>query len=585
VRSNRGLAAGAAALLFFLAYAWLFVFIDRFRSGVPQSFLLFWAPMLLMFATISFQIVRLRDGLAGEVLVVFQLVLVSFFFHVVHMVLTDGTLLLQDDGYTMLESTAYIQQGNRDFLSAGPDYGRWPLSQLLLLWLSYASGLSLYDVAWYLPAIINTVGTVFLYLLARAAFGDRRVALFGFLVFGFWWFYGLRLNSFHPEFMAYIFMTACLFAFFRSLVGGFASAAMLLLAVAFLGVSIPTNITTSAFLAGIILLSLPALWLARIRQGHGLGLSIPADPVIAFAALALVAVLAYSVYIAVTSFEVIVGALADIRPPVYAPAVQAAAYGAEATVGTLRQNVSAYGFMLYVLLFGGAMVAELLARWRCRARYSDVLFTLWGGVGFVLYLIWGLVPIGVRFFSHFGGRVQNFVFPFLAMGAAHAVVHASTWRRQTVFAVLLAGFVVVSVSSLLFVPGGLTGTGLRRTSEGDNSQEWAVLTWLQGTYEGSRWNAGSIVATDYIAPLFKYRTGGYPITRIEFWEQNLAGLKERRLDWVVMNPDEPVFETFSARQQLLRRRLDADTLAQIARTPWLAQSYDNGEWSIYKVVR
>lgn len=561
-----------AAIVFFISFALLLRFVDLFRNGVEQNSIFFWLLILCIFTSVMYQIFRFGNSGGWQWLIMFQIMLVTFFFQTISLLLTDGSLLFSDDAYVLFHSAQYIK-GHPDFFITGPEYSKWPISQLLALATSELCNIKLFTVFKFLPPIVSTLGILFVYLIAREVYDTRRGGLLACLLFGSFWFFGLTHSTFHPQFLGFFLLLACLFAYFKSRKSGHSSIKYISLAILFMLVIMATNYTSNAFLVAFFTVALIYGMLRKYVKEPSPTTTGPWSTSFTFVALALVAWLAYAIYVTEPLFGYVTRTLAELTSPVTYGSVSHGLTGGPITEPVLRDYISRWGQNAYVFIFGAMMMYEILRARSCTHRHADLLFTSWGGFGLLVYL--GTVIFLVSGIGALGLRIQVFVYPFILMMVAHIILRLGGGKRRKLLGLLLIGFLLINVASFSFVPSNLIGYASQPVNYGDGKQEIRASEWLPGD---------ELVVTDYrFNTPFWHTTGTKPYMRIDVFEDDMRGLNS--FSWLCLT-DAPAFYVYSEQygHDYGPVLLDEQTLSEIPNTPWLNKAYDNGEWEIYHIA-
>jgi hypothetical protein len=485
-----------------------------------------------------------------------------------------------------MECIKYIQQGGRDFFSGGgPEYGKWPFNHIFVLNISLISGLKLFEAAYWFPSIICTLGSVFFYLMAKTVYYNRRAALLTLLTFNSFYLFSWIHHSVHPEYLGITFIAACLYIYFKRLQYLESAMKYTFMALLFMVATAFTNITSNTFLAVFFITMLLSSVLFKLFRVHNPNLTIKYRSILFFAAATIIICLVYWIYIAPPMFERYVDLLTDLRKPAYYPLEEAAILGVKPRIFEpigLREDLSGWGHPFYAVLFGGIMLYEVFKQRKCERRDFDLLFTLWAGFGFVMYLLTGLFPIAKYSASHLGNRVQPFIYPFMLMSVAHVGLRINSRLKEALLGFLILGFLVVNVASWhQVVPSNMFGRSFHPPDYGDNQQERTMMNYLLPVVG----KASTTVVSYGMAYYFKSRYGGMPYIYADVFENNLIPLIERKFNYVAMRSQNPFFAVPFPRRAPIPKPLDKATLALIPRTPFLEKVYDNQEWVIYHVIR
>ncbi|MCW3130943.1 MAG: DUF1616 domain-containing protein, partial [Methanophagales archaeon] len=204
-----------SSLLFFLSFIFLIRFIDLIRNGIPQNFIFFWIPVLLIFACPLYKILTFKGERNWLPLILFEIILIAFIFRAIRIFLIKDTLPGMDDGYIFLHSTEYIIQ-HQDFLFTGSDVTKWPFIQLLTIIISEISDFTLFNCALFFPTLLTSISMVFVYLIAKEVYGDKKAALLSCLAFSPYFYSALIGARFQYQNLAFIFLLICLFLFFKN---------------------------------------------------------------------------------------------------------------------------------------------------------------------------------------------------------------------------------------------------------------------------------------------------------------------------------------------------------------------------------
>lgn len=560
-----------AAIVFFISFALLLRFMDLYRNGIEQNFIFFWFLILCIFTSVLYQIFRFGNSGGWRWAIIFQIMLVIFFFQIVSLLLTDGSLFLGDDEYVLFYSAQYIE-GHPDFLIAGPQYSKWPVSQLLAIPTSQLCDIELFTVFQFLPPVVSTLGILFVYLIAREVYDTRRGGLLACLLFGSLFMFGLTHSRFHPQFLGFVFFLACLFVYFKSIKAGHSNIKYVAMAILFLFVITATNYTANAFLMAFFIVALIYGMLRKYLKEPSPTTTGPWSTSFTLVALALVAWLAYAMYITEPLFSYVTRTATELTSPVTYGTVSRSLTGGPIIEPVLRGYISGWGQDAYVFIFGAMMLYEILWARSCNHRHTDLLFTSWGGFGLLVYLSTVIFLVGG--FGALGLRLQVFVYPFILMTVAHIILRLGGGKRRKLLGLLLIGFLLLNVASFSFVPPNLVGYASQPASYGDGKQEIRASEWLPG---------GEPVVTDYrFNSPFWHTKGTAPYRDIDVFEDDMRGLMS--FSWLCLT-DNPAFYVYSEKygRRYGPKLLDEETLSEIPNTPWLSRVYDDGEWEIYHI--
>ena len=561
-----------AAIVFFISFALLLRFVDLFRNGVEQNFIFFWLLILCIFTSVMYQIFRFGNSGGWQWLIIFQIMLITFFFQTISLLLTDGSLLLGDDAYVLFRSAQYIK-GHPDFFITGPEYSKWPISQLLALATSELCNIKLFTVFKFLPSMVSTLGILFVYLIAREVYDTRRGGLLACLLFGAFWFFGLTHSYFHPQFLGFFFLLACLFAYFKSTKTGYPNIKYISMVILFMLAIMATNYTSNAFLVAFFIVALIYGMLGKYLKEPSPTTTGSWSTSFTLVALALVAWLAYAMYITEPLFSYVTRTATDLVAPVHAGSETVRLLGEARPEPALRSYISNWGHIAYVFIFGAMMMYEILWARSCNHRHTDLLFTSWGGFGLLVYL--GMVIfITTAFGASLGHRIQVFVYPFILMMVAHIILRLGGEKRRKLLGLLLIGFLLINVASFSFVPPNLVGYASQPVSQGDWNQENRASEWLPGDEP---------VVTAYGLKLsLIHTTGTRPYFGIDAFEDDMSGLKS--FSWLCLT-ESPTFQVKSEEYYRSENKLlDEQTLLKISQTSWLHKVYGNGEWEMYRIA-
>ncbi len=552
-----------AVIIFLVSFALLLRFIDLFRNSVPQSFVFFWLFILCIFASLMYQVFRFGNSKRWQWAIISQIMLITFLFHIIRLLLTDGSAFVGDDDYIISHSALYMKN-HSDFLATGPLYAKWPIFQLLTISISEVFHVELFDIAFLLPSVVNTIGTIFIYLIARELYNDNRTALLAYVVFSPYWYLGATYGRFHLESLGYVFFMACIFAYTKNLRHKQTIIKYSSLLIFFVFAVTLTHYTTNAFLIAFFIAMLLQLELLRLSK---LAKARPTSPILIFVVLSLVIWLAYWMYIEGYFLNIMVYTAADLQGPsvhfspgFYSPPAQIYLK----TIITTKIN------QFYIVLFAAMMVYEVFGRRKCKNWTSDFLLTFWAGV---MVLIWLLFNTNIA--SAPPSRVNLFLYPFVLMIICHIILKFRSHLLKALFCLLLIGFMLINVYQLEFLPLSPLDNYALFSQYGLGIQEVQAVSQYQGE--------GEVACAAELKAMFAYYHDVDANFDIRLFEDSMAGLKS--YSWLYLNSVNPRFRATGTEYKAKYPILDEETLLAISHAPWLSKFYNNGKYVIFRLNR
>jgi len=169
------------SVLIFIWSALLFFLNLQYNLRDEFDIAIFWASILLMFGTITFQIFYLKN----YKFILFEIFTFYFFLH----------LIYQIGGYGLRGSDSYIDYNflktilNNHSFSLGQEIDRfhvngWPMIHLFSSIVSLITKINPLLIAKFLPSFISSIIVLPLYLLILTIYKNKKVALFSCLLFG-----------------------------------------------------------------------------------------------------------------------------------------------------------------------------------------------------------------------------------------------------------------------------------------------------------------------------------------------------------------------------------------------------------------
>ncbi len=433
-----------SAIVFFLSYAFLLHFMDLLRNGISQNFILFWLLIVFIFTSAMYQIFRFGRDNTWQKVILFQVILIAFFFQIILVIIIDTSTRWPGggDAPAIFNSALYILS-HTDFLSAGPDLAKWPGLQLQTIVISEITNISLRDVAIFTPPIYGTLGAIFTYFIARELYSDVRVALLAYLAYSPFYYMVIMHHWFHFESMAFIFFMAGILVWLKRLRKP-PTASYSLLAILFVvGLALTHYLTSFFLVAFVITVSIYFLMRRRIKSARSIGGSPAAS--LNFALIATVITLGYWVYIGQQMLYILASAMTNLGMP-FSQFQQS--YIVELAGQQLRYDIRIWASRSYTLLFGAILLYEVLWRRDCRERETDLMLISWVVVCALLYVgsNIAIITMNVPF------RILIFTYPFILMIVSHTVLKVKHRLKKVLLAILILGFVLFNAYSLQFIP-------------------------------------------------------------------------------------------------------------------------------------
>lgn len=620
-----------SAIIFFISYGFLLRFIYLFGNGIPQSFIFFWIPVLLIFACPLYKIVTFKGESNWLPLILFEIILIAFIVRAIRIFTLKDALPGLDDGYIILYSTEFIKQ-HQDFLFTGPDVAKWPFTQLLTIVISEISNITLFNCALFFPSILTSIAVVFVYLIANEVYGDKKVALLSCLAFSPY-FYSASIGArFQYQNLAFVFLLICLFLFFKNV--NVKKLEFIALTLIFIfGVTLSHHLTNIFLVGFFVIMLLSALLLnGFIKLISSKKFKTPFlivkkelyAPSLFFVILASVIVLAYLMYVGMPFFDFLAHAFEDLgapslssTSPFYTPSAP--------SKPEIKDYILSRGDIFFVILFGSLLMYEVFIRRDCKYWRSDFMLASWIAFSFFLYLLTLPNP-------QMGGspsRILPFTYVFILIAIPHIIlsrkplmikkfiivlafwviftfllylISFSNTQIETLLSKILAhtynfifiaiplvilsqkpamvkrflillllGFMVLNVYQLTYVPSSPLAKTFFPPEYGDYTQENAVVRW-QKMEPGT--SPLTITEARIFCP-FVYEQGWIPCRGIG----TLQNKETRRLiDRLYINPKNPRFMSSGQMYTSKYPRLDEETSSLIQTEFYTV--YNNGEWEI-----
>lgn len=186
----------------------------RYHIYLPVHF--FWVSIGMMFGSITYQILKIRLSTNFIKVVLLEIVILSFVFHLIYQIPYYG--LRGSDAYYDLTSMKGILCSG--FVRGDPQYTNptsyWPMIHIIGSQVSLITNISAFEVAKWFPSLMGGALTILLYLLIRNVFKDEKVALLSTLLFSSLQHYILFGSLFIRESIALIFIVGCINLYFSA---------------------------------------------------------------------------------------------------------------------------------------------------------------------------------------------------------------------------------------------------------------------------------------------------------------------------------------------------------------------------------
>jgi len=428
--------------LFIVFLSILLSYLVGIGIGVYPNVFLFWISIVSMSITVLCQIFDLK---ASTKLTILEILLLTLALHLIFT--TTYGLYEYDVHYDYYAAKEIMQNGwppnpTADLLPKTKKVLQWPVLHILSSIVSEITGVDLFLVAKWIPSIISSVTTLFVYLFFKRFFGSRsrlddQSALLASFGFSSMITYISHESKFRPSCLA----TVLFFVLAYSVESGkkreFCVLTLLL---------IPTLILTHHLTAFMWLFFLFIISFAhralpflpfKLRNLIGVTRNISRafkSSHFLILVFSIVSTLTYWGYFA----EEVLFDLTRITRGLFSPQLGQYAF----VVSPPRVIISLYLNVIIAVAFFAAIVHHLL-KYRCRSRLKELPLLTWVGMLFGFYLTF----VFVKNFAHYMDvtRFQIFGWPFLLMLAAHAT---SKTTRKRLLSLLFIGFVLIQVYSI-----------------------------------------------------------------------------------------------------------------------------------------
>ncbi|EKQ54510.1 MAG: hypothetical protein B655_0764 [Methanobacterium sp. Maddingley MBC34] len=541
-------------IAFFIFYSLLLIFLDLFRNNITTNFLIFWILVLPIFIFPLYNIFSYRKGDKKTIIMtIIQVILIIFILHMIRIILSDYQMLFSDDGYAIIDSAKYMLTNNYlVFDQKSPDYTKWFIVPIIYDEIALLLNINLIKTAIFLPSLISSIGSIFVFLFGIVFFRKEKAVLLGYLLFSAFVFYNITHSSAHPEFMAFIFIFISLFCIFKAkleenpLIWN-------LLAITFIFLTCASNYTSAFFLMLLFIVMFISTTLPNFRR-----IKINRKKLINYGMVLFVIIsfFSYAVYIGVSAFESTVLMGTELDTPSFR---DAGTPTQTITTPTIRDQITGKGQPLLLLIFGLIILYGLYNYRNDGEKFVKMLFMgTWGFIGVLAYIITVLLQMGGLYL---GPRILVFFYPFILFAAAFVIVDFKLYKRKLV-AIFLICFFIVNIATYDFIPGSMVNNGL--IPEYYNGKpEISSIQWYS--------NNGSYVIGGDALHMRSFNTyNGKYATSYQYSPENLDIIKNYDLLYQKSVSYNPKTE--------LKIR---SAIEKFDNMSWLSEVYSNGWWQIY----
>lgn len=391
--------------LFFAATALLVFYLSSIRWKVYLPVALFWVAVALMLGSIVYQILRIELSFSYSKVVLLEIVVTCFVFHLIYQIPTYG--LFGTDAYVDMASAKGIL--STGFVRGAPQYitevSYFPIIHVFGAISSMITGVELFSVAKWFPSFLDVVLILLLYLLILSIFKEQKIALLSVLLFACLENHILFSSLFIRETYALVLAVCCVYLYFSAKHSPHPTTNYVLSIMCLILTVFAHNLTGFMLMIFLLihLLVTKASAVPSLRKAY-FGDNIEGEKITApFVLMAFVVLLAYWIFVAVSPlytsalFTSPLYTLTTFVRSIFTPAQWGVNTYAEiagvsgASIKTIRGYITFYGFYFFLSIFVLIILQRLLPRAKNRRveTYSFIsYFFLCGVVGFLsLYIV------------------------------------------------------------------------------------------------------------------------------------------------------------------------------------------------------
>jgi hypothetical protein len=371
----------------------LYLLSVRWHIYLPVA--LFWVAVALMVGTITFQILRIKLSPSYVKVVLLEIAVTCFVFHLIYQIPYYG--LRGSDAYGDMASARGILSSG--FVMGAPQYinaySYFPMIHIFGAMLSLITGIDLFSVVKWFPSFLDVALIPLLYLLVRSIFKEEKIALLSALLFACLQHHILFSSLFIRETYALVLAVCCVYLYFSAKHSPHPATNYALSIVCLIGTVFAHHLTSFMFLVFLLIhfLVTKASEVPSLRRVY-FGKTITGEKVtITFLSIAFVALFAYWIFVVMSPLYTLTTFVRDV----FTSSQWGARTYAETTgisgafIRTIRGYIIFYGFFFFLFIFGFILLYRLLPRAKNRRveTYSSTLFLFLCGLigGLSLYVI------------------------------------------------------------------------------------------------------------------------------------------------------------------------------------------------------
>jgi len=534
---------------------------SRYQNYIPLSF--FWIPVICILLVVAYQIINLEESSSQHLLILFEILAFSL---IMRTIFVPGVAFYGYDPYHEYLCAIEISRNGWILSMSNPGLSyniHYPILHFLAIILSEISGMTLLNVARWLPIIISIPSTLILYLLARKIFNSERVGLLTALGFSMLYQSQMFYSLYVRESIAFIMFVATIYLYYMAIHSRRVKYVPLAIISSF--VSVFSHHLTPFLLVVFFALAYFSQKLVEKMQGYessklrkiaGLFSAESIYFHATFVLFLVVSLLNYWLYLRYTPFTIIA--------TIFSEAYFISGGKTALIPASLRYWFILGGEIVFVFIFGLLSLYSIYFR-RNKRTSLDLTFLAWVilmgmfSIGFVLGRIYpeGSFAVARRF--------QPFAYPFLFMLSGY-VAHQKlkkTGLEKKLGMLLVFIFVLFSVFQLYSAPMYLY-SDYRGSDEVRNillPEEYNSILWL---------NTSRGVGTDWdiFAHAIFGLEGTFPYYSVEVFKGDTA-----RYKYLIMRDVGPYSITEEAKEASLK--FDNST--------WISEIYNNGVVKVYKI--
>jgi len=562
--------------LFLVAFTTFIVYLLGVNIGINPPVILFWIPAIGMVIITMYNIIICEAKNQSGTLILFEIFLMTLAFHLISVVPVSTGMLGHDAHFDYYAAKEIADNGwpipeNVPILTRTQQYSEWPMLHLFAVSTAMITGADLFTVAKWLPSIYSSFAIIFMYLLTRTIYNDKRTALLAsFGASGILWYIFFH-SKFVREGFAFVLFFGVLYVYAKAMKErkmAFGSLAILL----------AVSLMFAHHLTSFLLLLLLFVWtffnrfdvlrLARVKSVNALTGQLVSGRFLTFSFLVLISAFSYWSFIS----GWVIGKFVTMATSLNIARFQEASTRYIGS-GSLRVTIVSYGDLLIVLLLSLLVLIEVLRKKKYKTTAEDAIFLLWNSfmLGFVFMLSFVMRP-GVEH-----TRFLVYGYPFLLAAAANTVLKV---KYKKILCGLFAIFILLSLFS---IPQHIYDRSVSPEYESGEYRNY----YLPSEYTAVYWSNLSGVA------IGDYRTntlfGGLLQLKVAYGENAelvFGGDFEvlKKFDWLIFNYD----NLKSALMGQMRRAgnpMTNETYQHLQGFVYLSKVYGNGQVEMYYVRR